>query len=199
MSTTIPTTIELYFDYASPWSYVTSELLPRKLPGVAVTYRPIYIRGLEAFAKGLPYTGAKLAYLARDLQRCADHEGVVLAAPASFPVDGLHMLRAAMVALEAGAFDRFHRDMFRATWAEQRDTSDKAFVARKLATALGSSEALAAEAMANPATKERLRADTAAAEARGVFGVPTFMVGDEMFWGHDRFDYVARALAARPV
>lgn len=44
-----------------------------------------------------------------------------------------------------------------------------------------------------PAVKDRLREATAAAEARGVFGVPTFFVGDEMFWGHDRFDYVARA------
>jgi 2-hydroxychromene-2-carboxylate isomerase len=44
-----------------------------------------------------------------------------------------------------------------------------------------------------PTVKDRLREATAAAEARGVFGVPTFFVGDEMFWGHDRFDYVARA------
>lgn len=186
-------TIELYFDYASPWAYLASELLPRKLPGLAVTYRPIYLRGLETFSKGLPYTGAKLAYLMRDVARCAQYEGVTLAPPASFPVDALQALRGALVAQESGAFDRYHRHAFRAVWTEGRDMTKKEVVAAILAEALGSSEATALEALAAPGVKDRLREATAAAEARGIFGVPTFFVGDEMFWGHDRFDYVARA------
>ena len=50
--------------------------------------------------------------------------------------------------------------------------------------------------MAAPSIKDRLRDATSEAQNRGVFGVPTFFVGDEMFWGHDRFAYVARAAAA---
>jgi len=193
------TNIDLYFDYASPWAYVASELLPRKLPGVAVTHHPIYLRGLEGFAKGLPYTGTKLSYLARDLARCAAYENVPLLPPAVFPVDGLHLLRAAYVAMESGAFEAFHRAAFRAVWAEQRDVSSKEAVAPLLASAIGSSREVALEAIAAPAVKDKLRTATAAAEARGVFGTPTFFVGDEMFWGHDRFDYVARAVAAAGV
>jgi len=189
-------TVDLYFDYASPWAYVANELLARKLPGVSVTYHPIYLRGLETFSKGVPYGSAKLAYLARDLTRCAEYESVLLSPPAAFPVDGLHMLRAAYVALESGAFDRYHRAAFRATWAEQKETSKKEVVAPILAAAIGSSEAVALEAMAAQSIKDKLREATAAAETRGVFGTPTFFVGDEMFWGHDRFDYVARALAS---
>jgi 2-hydroxychromene-2-carboxylate isomerase len=190
--------IETYFDYASPWAYLASELMPRKLPslGAAVVHRPIYLRGLESFAKGVPYTAAKLTYLMRDLARCAEHEGVTLTTPPAFPIDGLHALRGAIVAQDSGAFDRYHRTVFRAAWAEARDISKKEVVATILADALGSSEATAVEAMSVPTVKERLRDATTAAEARGVFGVPTFFVGDEMFWGHDRFDYVARAVRA---
>lgn len=189
--------VALYFDYASPWAYIAEELLPRKLPGIAVTHHPIYLRGLETFAKGMPYTGAKLQYQARDLARVAEHEAVTLVPPTTFPIDGLHALRAAYVAQDSGAFDRYHRATFRATWAEQRDIGNKDVVARLLAEAIGASEAVALEAMTAQSIKDRLRDATTQAEARGVFGTPTFFVGDEMFWGHDRFDYVARA-STRP-
>ncbi len=187
--------IETYFDYASPWAYLASELMPRKLPslGAAVIYRPIYLRGLDSFANGVPYSSSKLAYLMRDLARCAAHEGVTLTQPPTFPIDGLQALRGAIVAQDSGAFDRYHRAAFRAAWAEGRDITKKEVVGTLLAEALGSSEATALEAMSVPSVKDRLREATAAAEARGVFGVPTFFVGDEMFWGHDRFDYVSRA------
>jgi 2-hydroxychromene-2-carboxylate isomerase len=187
--------VSLYYDYGSPWAYIAEELLPRKLPGVAVTHHPIYLRGLETFSKGMPYTSAKLQYLARDLARVAEHEAVTLVPPATFPVDGLHALRAAYVAQDSGAFDRYHRATFRAAWAEQRDIGQKDVVARLLAEAIGASEAVALEAMTASAIKDRLRDATARAEARGVFGTPTFFVDDEMFWGHDRFDYVAREAA----
>jgi 2-hydroxychromene-2-carboxylate isomerase len=188
--------VDIYFDYASPWAYIADEIVARRLPGIAVTHHPIYLRGLETFSKGLPYTGAKLHYLVRDFTRVAEHEGVKLAPPASFPVDGLQALRAAYVARDSGAFDRYHRATFRAVWAEQRDVGQKDVVARLLAEAIGADERTALEAMGAPEIKARLRATTTQAEARGVFGAPTFFVGDEMFWGHDRFDYVARAVAA---
>lgn len=188
-------TIDFYFDYASPWAYLANELLPRKLPNtsVSVAHHPVYLRGLETFSKGLPYVSAKLAYLMHDFQRCAAYEGVTVAPPASFPLDGLQALRAACVAQDSGAFDRYHRAAFRAMWAEGRDLGDKTVVARILADALGANEASALEAMTAQPIKDRLREATTAAETRGVFGTPTFFVGDEMFWGHDRFDYVARA------
>lgn len=188
--------VAFYFDYASPWAYLANELLPRKLPiltAQAITYHPVYLRGLETFSKGLPYSTAKLTYLMRDLARCAEHEGVTVVPPHGFPLDGLHALRGACVARDSGAFDRYHRATFRAAWTQARDITDKNVVARLLADALGSTEGAALEAMSAQAIKDRLRDATAAAEARGVFGTPTFFVGDEMFWGHDRFDYVSRA------
>lgn len=188
-------TIEIYFDYASPWAYLASEIVPRRFGAATISWRPIYLRGLPAFATGVPYDAAKMAYAAVDFARCVAHEGVPFTPPASFPLDGLHGLRAAYVAMDAGVFDAFHPAMFRAAWAEHNDVSNKEVVGAILAAALGQGAAVgdALARMAEPAIKDRLRAATTEAVARGVFGVPTFMVGDEMFWGHDRMDYAARA------
>lgn len=185
--------VEFYFDYASPWSYLAMELLEKKLAGVEIVYRPIYLRGLESFKNGVPYVGAKLAYIARDLIRCAAHERVELQPPATFPLDGLHALRAAIVALDRGCFEAFHKPMFRAAWAERREIT-RELALEKLTTALeGAPETDVLAAMTG--AKQRLREQTEEAAKRGVFGVPTFAVGDELFWGHDRMDYVAREAA----
>lgn len=182
--------VDFCFDYASPWSFLADALLEARLPGVVVRHLPVYLRGFPAFSQGMPYGGDKLAYLVHDFARCAAHEQVPVVMPTNFPVNGIHLLRGALAAQDLGVFPAFHRAAFRATWQEGRDVSDKA-VASDVARAV---DARIAERMDDPAVKERLKAATAAAIARGAFGVPAFFVGDELFWGHDRLPYVARAL-----
>jgi 2-hydroxychromene-2-carboxylate isomerase len=188
--------VTVHYDYASPWAYLASELAERKLPGVPLTWVPTYLRGLESFATGVPYSAAKLTYITRDLVRVAEHEKVPLQPPVTFPIDGLSTLRAAIVALERGAFDRYHRAAFRAAWAEQKDVSNRTVAVTLLAEAIGSTVAEAEAAMSSPSVKTTLRTNTEAAAAKGAFGVPTFFVDEEMFWGHDRMDYVLRAASS---
>src|SRR5262249_52988427 len=159
-----------------------------RLPGVEIRYRPIYLRGLEMFSKGLPYASNKLRYIGEDLLRCAAFEGVPIRMPTQFPINGLHAVRGALAALERDGFARYHRAMFHAAWRDDRDIGDKQVV---LAVA---AEAGVEVAIDTPELKDRLKRDTAAAEARGLFGVPTFFFGDQMFWGHDRMDYLLRAV-----
>jgi 2-hydroxychromene-2-carboxylate isomerase len=185
--------VELLFDYASPWSYLADALLVRRLPGVEIDYRPIYLRGLETFARGMPYSSNKLRYIGLDYQRCADREGVQTQFPAVFPVNGIHALRCALAARAQGRFAEYHSRMFAAAWRDGRDVSRKEVVL-EVAGEAGLDLGRAAAALDDPALKEELRAATAAAEARGVFGVPTFFIGEQLFWGHDRMDFVARAL-----
>src|SRR5262245_12288226 len=110
--------IEFYFDYASPFAYLASELIPTRLPDEKILHRPIYLRGLELFAKGFPYSGAKLRYYGQDLLRCAEHENVPLRLPTVFPINGLYAVRGALAAREANAFEVYHRAMFRAAWRD---------------------------------------------------------------------------------
>jgi 2-hydroxychromene-2-carboxylate isomerase len=188
-------TVEFLFDYASPYSYIANALLPTKLPGVRITYSPVYIRGFDLFNKGVPYTAPRLAYILKDLGRCAAEHELPFRVPASFPVNGLYSLRGALAAMRAGMFDVYHREMFRAVWAEGRETSNRDAVAQVMRS-LGLGDLV--PALDEPAIKDDLRVRTEAAARRGVFGVPTFFVGTEMFWGHDRMDQVARAALGTP-
>src|SRR5262245_2700852 len=123
------TTTEMYFDYASPWAYLADAVLARRLPGVTIAYRPIYLRGLESFASGIPYSAAKAQYVVQDFARCAAHEGVAFTAPPVFPINGLYALRGALAAEREGCFADYHAAMFRAAWRDGRDVSSKATVA----------------------------------------------------------------------
>lgn len=185
--------VVFHYDYASPWSYLASELAPTKLAGLEVRWVPIYLRGLPAFSTGIPYDGPKLAYLMKDLQRCAAHEGILVGPPAAFPVNGLHALRAAVAAEARGRFAEVHRALMRATWAEGKDTSDPQVVLDVASAAGGLDRAELAAAVTSPEVKGRLRDNTERALAEGIFGVPALVVDGELFWGHDRMDYAARA------
>lgn len=185
--------VEFLFDYASPYSYLANELLATQLPGVRITYQPVYLRGFEPFSRGIPFTAPKLAWMIQDLRRCAAEHALPFRVPASFPVNGLYALRGALAARRAGMFDPYHRRMFRAVWAEGRETSNRDAVAQ-ICDELGLADVAAG--LDDPAIKDELRTATEAAARRGVFGVPTFFVGDEMYWGHDRLHQVARAAAA---
>jgi 2-hydroxychromene-2-carboxylate isomerase len=185
--------IEFLFDYTSPWAFLANALIPKKLPDAVIVHTPVYLRGFEAFSQGMPYSSAKLAYLLMDFQRCAAIEEVAVAAPATFPFNAIHALRGALAAHDDGSFARYHDAVFRAAWQESRDISTPAAVAA-LASEIGLPAV--AEAVADPKYKTAVRTNTESAVKRGAFGVPSFFLGDELFWGHDRMDYLARAHAA---
>jgi 2-hydroxychromene-2-carboxylate isomerase len=185
--------IEFCFDYASPFAYLADYLVDRDFADLPadIERRPVYLRGFELFKQGLPYSAAKTAYLARDLTRCAEHVNVPVGAPARMPINGLYMLRAHIALAGRPAQELFRKAAFRATWVDGADTSDPEVVVQ-LGETIGVDHRELAAAMGTPAVKAELRANTDRAIDRGVFGVPTFFIGDEMFWGHDRLEYVRR-------
>ena len=102
-------------------------------------------------------------------------------------------LRAALVAKDDGRFAEFHHPMYRARWAEPRDPSDREVV-RQLLVEAGLDGDAALERAESQDLVSRLENDTREAIERGVFGVPTLFVGDQMFWGNDRFELVRHEL-----
>jgi 2-hydroxychromene-2-carboxylate isomerase len=183
-----PAPVDFCFDYASPWSYLANATLARHFDVARVTFVPVYLRGFDAFKNGVPYVPSKLAYLLKDMVRSATHLEVPVTMPPVFPINGLYALRGALAAQKGGGFAAYHAAMFRAAWAEGRDVSSKEVVA---AVAREARAPAAAEGMDDPAIKDALRAQTERALARGAFGVPTFFVGEEMYWGHDRMHFAA--------
>jgi 2-hydroxychromene-2-carboxylate isomerase len=191
----MPKAVEFYFDYASPYAYVANEVLEKKLPGAQIIYKPTYLRGLELFREAMPFTARKVVYLSQDLARITSREGIPHCQPSVFPVNGIHGLRGALWCQENAPemFLAYHLAVFRATWAEDRNVSDKSVVV-EIAAGLGIDRDAFVAGVGEPGLKERLKEDTAAAEARGLFGVPSFIVDGELYWGHDRMDYVREAL-----
>jgi 2-hydroxychromene-2-carboxylate isomerase len=188
--------LPFYFDYACPWAYLGScrvEPYFRDL-GVEIDFRPVSLRVLyEPFADGgtMPKSGErKRRNQANDLRHWAEMIGAELSAkqPKERPDTSL-LLRAALVAKDAGRFRELHYPAYRARWAEGRDVADPAVVRELLGRAGLDADAALARA-ASDELAQRLDAESRAAVARGVFGVPTIFVGDEMFWGNDRFELV---------
>ncbi len=184
--------IPFYYDYACPWAYLGScrvESYFRDL-GVTVDFRPVRLADLTETkgAKGLPPGERKKRWYVSDLLAWAEMVGAELSMNAGGPrPDTSLLLKAALVAKDRGAFREFHYAAYRARWAESKPVEDPAVVSALLQGAgLDAAEAL--EEARSSALAERLEADTSAAIERGVFGVPTYFVGDRMFFGNDRFE-----------
>jgi 2-hydroxychromene-2-carboxylate isomerase len=192
-------TLEYYFDYASPYSYLADSRLPALVErtGAEIIYRPVLLGAVVVESKNTPPPSvpAKARHLPVDLGRWARRYGLAFGLNGHFPMNSVRSLRAALVLLEEGGFRPYHDAMFRAVWAEGANAADPVVVGEVAARA-GLDAAHLLERIEEPAIKERLKADTACVVERGAFGLPTFFVGDEMFFGNDRLEFVQKALLA---
>ncbi len=188
-------TLEFFYDYVSSYSYMANVAV-RSLEGVEVKYRPMFLGGvMKATGNSPPGTvPAKGRYLARDLRRWAKHYDVPFRFNSIFPQNTLSALRLALVAQRRGTFDAVHQPLFDAMYVNDRDLSDPAVLA-EIVTAAGLDADDYAAAIGTDEIKNELKANTEEAVARGAFGAPTFFVGEEMFFGNDRFDFIRAAIA----
>lgn len=191
--------IEFFFDIGSSYSYLAAHVIDAlgQRTGTPVRWRPFLLGGVfKATGNDMPARiMAKARYMIVDMDRWAEQYGVPFEINSRFPLVTLRTMRVlAGVELEHPEKVRpMALALFRAMWAEDRDpTSDE--VLREAARAGGlDPEATLALADAQPA-KDRLRASSDEAVARGAFGAPTMFVGDQMFWGNDRLDHLERFL-----
>jgi 2-hydroxychromene-2-carboxylate isomerase len=140
---------------------------------------------------------AKGKWLLEDLARAARKDGVPLGYPPGFPINTLSLMRAAtgLQLRQPERFAPYVDAMYDALFGQPKDMRDEKIVAATLAAA-GFAPAEILALAADPEVKQALIRNTEEAVARGVFGAPTFFVGSDMFWGQDRMDAVAEALAA---
>ncbi len=175
-----------YFDFLSPFSYLQLAQFDRLPPDLEVTYRPVLFAGLLAHweHKGPAEIPAKRVQTYRWCHWYAARHGIPFRMPPAHPFNPLRPLR---LAVAQGAEPALIRALFDAIWAEGRDPSqDDEW--QGLTGRLGITDA--DEMIARPEVKAALRRGTEEAAKRGVFGIPTFVIGDEVFWGLDTTDLV---------
>jgi 2-hydroxychromene-2-carboxylate isomerase len=191
--------VEFLFDVGSPYSYLAYHQLPKiaKAKGATILWRPVLLGGLfQATGNRSPIeVPAKGRYSMLDLQRWADFYGVRLTMNPHFPINTLSLMRGA-VAMQMRSdaeFQRYLSVVFSAMFEVPRNMNDPAEVASVL-QAGGFDPASFMDLISTSEAKEKLKTNTAEAVARGAFGAPTFFVGEDMFWGQDRLQFVEAAL-----
>lgn len=185
-------TLEFFYDYVSAYSYVANSRMSRFDD---VVYRPMFLGAvMEATGNRPPGSvPAKQPYLQQDLARWARRYSIPFKMNSNFPQNTLSALRLALVAQDKGTFDKVHQPLFDAMFVHDKVLADKTVLTKILENAgLPAEEYL--EAIADPEIKERLKANTDEAIERGAFGAPTFFVGDKLFFGNDRFEFIEEAL-----
>jgi len=185
--------IEFFYDYMSPFSYLADTQLPAiaRRTGAEIAYKPAW---LAAIMKSTGNAGplaiaGKGNYNIVEFQRWAKRYGLSAKFNPHFPFNTIRLLRAAIAAQIHGRFPAFHSQAFRAIWERELDPSKEESV-RSLLEAAQIDPAL----VEGDDIKDRLRANVDDAISRGAFGLPTFFVDGEMFWGNDRLDFVEEAL-----
>ena len=199
--------VEFYYDLVSPYSYLAHAGIRRicEERGAELVLRPMLLGavhkavGLQAPIEIEP----KARYQARDIQRWAQHYGLPLDYPDPFPFRSLKTMRAAVFCEKGGDLASFTREAFALYWEEGGapkglEEADEDGPVAEVARRVGADPGGVLGGAAAPETKEALKAATAEAVGRGVFGAPTFFVGEEMFFGNDRLHFVEAALEESP-
>ncbi len=193
----MPKTVEFFYDFTSPTAYLAWSRLPAiaQRTGATIIYRPMFLGGVMQTTGNRPpgTLPQKAKWMAADLQRWAKRFNTPYQPNPHFPMMTLMVQRAAQEWVNGPDFDRYLAAIFNAAWRDQKNIADKAVLAEILTEASFSPAEFFAAAE-NPANKEKLKATTDEAVARGVFGAPTFFIGDEMHFGQDRLDFVEEAL-----
>ena len=193
--------VEYFFDFGSPTSYLAWTQLPKiaASAGAEIIWRPMLLGGVfKATGNASPVSvPAKGRWMNKDIERWAKRYGVPFRFNAHFPINTLTLMRGAtgLQLRQPQDFMRYVDLMHRAMWEQDTNVGDPAVLAATLAESGFDADVFVA-LVGDPEVKAKLVATTEEAVARGVFGAPTFFVGEAMFFGQDRLEFVREALAA---
>lgn len=197
-----PSRLYFFFDYISHNAYLAWHGAPAVAArhGLTLTPVPVLFGAMLSHYRqvGPAELPAKSAWMLRNVLRKAKRHGIPIAPPASHPFNPLLALRVTCAVADEAVQRRVVERLFRATWAESRPMHEPGTIRALLQDLDLPADALLAAAAAEPA-KQRLRENTDASLAQGLFGVPTFAARGELFWGFDDMEYLEMFLSGRDV
>ena len=197
--------LEFWFEFGSNYSYLSVMRIESmaNAAGVSVAWKPFLLGPIfrELGMDNSPFVlnPAKGSYAWRDMARQATKYALEFRKPTQFPRVALLPMRVALLGANESWISAFCKRAMQQNFVEDIDINDMANVRRALTGLVPDPEAILSAAQGDE-NKHRLRTQTEEASRRGLFGAPTFLVGDEMFWGDDRMeDAITFAAESKPL
>lgn len=185
--------LEIWFEFGSTYSYLSTMRIDAlaQQAGVSLAWKPFLLgpvfRDLGWETSPFLLQEAKGRYMWRDMERRAAKYGLPFRKPSVFPRSAILPMRVAVLGADQEWMPAFSRAVMLQNWAEDVDINSPANVRRALHGLVADPGQIIGQAQSDE-NKLKLREQTEEAQRRGIFGGPTFFVGDEMYWGDDRLD-----------
>lgn len=196
--------VDFLFDFGSPNAYLAHRVIPGIIErtGAEFDYQPVLLGGLFKLANNKAPMAAfgdipkKMAYQRIEMERFVRVNGLTkYRFNPHFPINTLNLMRGAVAAQALGQFDAYIEAVFCAMWEDQLQAGDPEVLAQVL-TKAGLDAKAVLELSQTPDIKAKLGDNTQAAYDRGAFGIPTFFVGDEIYFGKDQLLAIEAELRA---
>ena len=184
---------EFYFDFGSPYTFLAHKQIRKieKQNSIKIQYMPILLGGLLKLAgiKANIDIPVKAKYMIKDCKLWAEKYNIEFKFNNYFPITTLNLMRCALVAKKKGFEQNFINKVFDAIWKDGLNLNDNIIIEKLLENLDINPKAFLIEA-ADSKVKDELKKKTEDAFNKGIFGAPSFIVNDKIFWGQDRLEFV---------
>jgi len=184
---------EFYFDFVSPYSFLAHKEIGKieKINAVKIKYMPILLGGLHNLAgiKAPGFIPIKAKYMIRDCKLWAEKYNITFKFNNYFPIKTLDLMRCVLVAEKENFSQNFINKVFDAIWKDGLNLNDNIIVEKLLKNLDINPKTFLMEST-DPKIKDELKKRTEDAHKKGVFGAPSFIVNNNVFWGQDRLEFV---------
>ncbi|MBD1138484.1 2-hydroxychromene-2-carboxylate isomerase [Pelagibacterales bacterium SAG-MED41] len=187
--------LEFYFDFISPYSFLAHKQI-RKIEnheGVKIIYKPVLLGGLHNLhgIKAPAFIPAKAKHMVRDCKLIAEKNNISFKFNAYFPIRSLNLMRGVLVAEEDNIKKYYIDNIFNTIWQDGLNMNDL-IVIQKILQNLNINPKTFLLRTSSSLIKDLLKKKTSEAFEKGVFGAPTFVVNNKIFWGQDRIEFAFR-------
>ncbi len=187
--------LEFYFDFISPYSFLAHKQI-RKIEneeGIKIIYKPVLLGGLHNLhgIKAPAFIPAKAKHMVRDCKLIAEKNNIRFKFNSYFPIRSLNLMRGVLVAEEDNVKKYYIDNIFNTIWQDGLNMND-AIVIQKILQNLNINPKTFSLRTTSSLIKDLLRKKTKEAYEKGVFGAPTFVVNNKIFWGQDRIEFALR-------
>ena len=186
---------DFYFDFISPYSFLAHKEI-RKIEnktGIKIRYKPILLGGLHNLhgIKAPAFIPAKAKHMIRDCKLISERNNVKFKFNAYFPIKSLNLMRGVLVAEEDNIKNYYIDNIFNIVWQDGLNVNDETII-QKVLKNLNINPTTFVIRSTSSLIKESLRKRTSEAYEKGIFGAPTFVSNNKIFWGQDRIEFALK-------